>query len=162
MLVWIAFVSLILVLLALDLGVFHRKAHVVSVREGLAWSFVWMALAFGFAIFVYHAYKNRWLGLGTMPDAVDRTAAFPHGTVNDGPGAVLKYLTGYVVEQSLSVDNMFVIAMLFRVFAVPAAFQHRVLFWGILGALAMRGVMIAVGPRSWRSSRGCSMSSACS
>jgi tellurite resistance protein TerC len=144
-LVWIAFVSLILFLLALDLGVFHRKSHVVSAREGLAWSLVWMALAVTFAVFVYGAYEYRWLGLGATPDAVDRTAAMPHGTINDGQAAVLKYLTGYVVEQSLSVDNMFVIAMLFRFFAVPAAYQHRVLFWGILGALMMRGVMIAVG-----------------
>ena len=69
----------------------------------------------------------------------------PHGSINDGSSAVVKYLTGYVVEQSLSVDNMFVIAMLFRFFAVPAAYQHRVLFWGILGALTLRGLMIAIG-----------------
>jgi len=137
-LVWLAFAALILFLLALDLGVFHRNAHVVSAREGLAWSFVWMTLAFGFAVFIYYAYERQWLGLGTAPDAVDRA-------VNDGSSAVLKYLTGYVVEQSLSIDNMFVIAMLFRFFAVPAIYQHRVLFWGILGALTMRGAMIAIG-----------------
>jgi TerC family integral membrane protein len=144
-LVWFAFVSLILLLLALDLGIFHRKAHVVSVREGLFWSLVWMSLASVFAVFVYFGYENHWLGLGLKPDPIERTAAQPLGTPNDGPAAVVKYLTGYVVEQSLSVDNMFVIAMLFRLFGVPAAFQHRVLFWGILGALAMRGVMIAAG-----------------
>ena len=145
MLVWFAFVSLLLLLLAIDLGVFHRKAHVVSVREGLAWSVVWMTLACAFAGFVYLAYENQWLGLGLHPDPIERTAATPHGIPNDGQAAVLKYLTGYIVEQSLSVDNMFVIAMLFRAFAVPAAYQHRVLFWGILGALAMRGVMIGAG-----------------
>ena len=143
--VWIAFIALILFLLALDLGVFHRTPRVVSVREGLAWSLVWMTLAFGFAAVVYQGYEHHWFGLGLSPDPVDRTAAQPLGTLNDGPSAVLKYLTGYVVEQSLSVDNMFVIAMLFRFFAVPAALQHRVLFWGILGALAMRGIMIAIG-----------------
>jgi tellurite resistance protein TerC len=143
--VWLGFAALILFLLALDLGVFHRKAHVVSPREGLAWSFVWMTLSVAFALLIYQAYEHQWLGLGTVPDAVDRSAANPHGTINDGSSALVKYLTGYVVEQSLSVDNMFVIAMLFRFFAVPAAFQHRVLFWGILGALMLRGVMIAVG-----------------
>jgi len=143
--VWLGFAALILFLLALDLGVFHRKAHAVSPREGLVWSFVWMTLSFAFALFIYQAYEHQWLGLGTVPDAVDRSAANPNGTINDGSSALVKYLTGYVVEQSLSVDNMFVIAMLFRFFAVPAAFQHRVLFWGILGALSLRGVMIAVG-----------------
>lgn len=147
MLVWIAFIALILLLLALDLGVFHRAAHVVSAREGLIWSIVWMTLAFAFAGFVYAAYEHKWLGLGLRPDPVDRTAGMPDGVINDGPTAVVKYLTGYVVEQSLSVDNMFVIAMLFRFFAVPAIYQHRVLFWGILGALMMRGVMIVLGAR---------------
>ena len=145
MLVWTLFVSLILLLLALDLGVFHRKAHVVTVREGLAWSIVWMTLAFAFSGFIYGAYEHKWLGLGLLPDPVDRTAAAPDGLINDGSTALVKYLTGYVIEQSLSVDNMFVIAMLFRFFAVPAVYQHRVLFWGILGALTMRGVMIGLG-----------------
>jgi tellurite resistance protein TerC len=143
--VWLGFAAFILFLLALDLGVFHRKAHVVSPREGLAWSIVWATLSLAFAGFIYFAYDNQWFGLGTLPDPVDRSAEYPLGTVNDGSSAVEKYLTGYVVEQSLSIDNMFVIAMLFRFFAVPAAFQHRLLFWGILGALTLRGVMIAVG-----------------
>jgi tellurite resistance protein TerC len=143
--VWLGFAALILILLALDLGVFHRKAHVVSPREGLMWSIVWTTLALTFAVFIFYAYEHQWFGLGTLPDPVDRSAANPLGTINDGWSAVVKYLTGYVVEQSLSIDNMFVIAMLFRFFAVPAAFQHRVLFWGILGALMLRGVMIGVG-----------------
>lgn len=138
MVVWLGFAALILFLLALDLGVFHRKAHVVSAREGLAWSVVWATLSLTFAVFIYQGYDHQWFGLGTAPDPVDRT-------INDGASAVVKYLTGYVVEQSLSVDNMFVIAMLFRSFAVPATLQHRVLFWGILGALTMRGAMIAIG-----------------
>ena len=145
MLVWLAFLALIGLLLALDLGVFHRKAHAVSAKEGLGWSIVWMTLSVIFAGFVWMAYEHQWLGLGLQPDPIERSAAAPFGVPNDGGTALLKYLTGYVVELSLSVDNMFVIAMLFRMFAVPAAYQHRVLFWGILGALAMRGVMIAAG-----------------
>jgi tellurite resistance protein TerC len=145
--IWAGFVAFVLLMLALDLGVFHRKAHVVRVKEALGWSAVWIALALAFSLFVYHAYENHWLGLGLTPDAVDRSAEFPDGMVNDGRSAVVKYLTGYVVEKSLSVDNVFVIAMIFGFLAVPPLYQHRVLFWGILGALAMRGVMIAVGAR---------------
>ena len=138
MVVWLGFAALILFLLALDLGVFHRNAHIVSPREGLAWSIVWTTLSLAFAVFIYQGYEHQWFGLGTVPDPVD-------GSINSGWRAVVKYVTGYVVEQSLSIDNMFVIAMLFRFFAVPAAYQHRVLFWGILGALTLRGVMIAIG-----------------
>ncbi len=145
MLIWIAFLTFILVLLALDLGVFHRKAHVVSVREALMWTAIWIATAMAFAAFVYIGYDRHWLGLGLQPDPVDRSEAFPDGRVNDAQSALLKFLTGYVVELSLSVDNVFVIAMLFGYFAIPGKYQHRVLFWGILGALAMRGVMIAIG-----------------
>ncbi len=147
MFVWTAFIVLILLLLAVDLGIFHRKAHVVSAREGLIWCIVWMTLAFTFAGFIYNAYEYKWFGLGLQPDPEDRSAAMPEGSINDGSAALIKYITGYVVEQSLSVDNMFVIAMLFRFFAVPAMYQHRVLFWGILGALTMRGIMIALGAR---------------
>jgi len=95
-------------------------------------------MGLAFAVFVYFAYEGHWFGLGTVADAVD-------GLVNDGASATEKYLTGYVVEKSLSVDNIFVIAMTFSFFAVPPLYQHRVLFWGILGALLMRGVMIGVG-----------------
>ena len=147
MLVWIVFLLFVLFLLALDLGVFHRKARVVSVREALAWSAVWVAMALAFAGLVYAGYEYQWFGLGVHPDPVERSAEFPDGRVNDGRAALLKFLTGYVVEKSLSVDNVFVIAMLFGYFGVPRQYQHRVLFWGILGALAMRGAMIAVGAR---------------
>jgi len=138
--IWAAFVGFVLLMLALDLGVFHRKAHVVSLKEAAAWSVLWIALGLVFTGFVYLAYENRWAGMGTSPDPVD-------GLVNDGATAAVKYLTGYVVEKSLSVDNIFVIAMIFGFFAVPAIYQHRVLFWGILGALVMRGAMIAIGAR---------------
>jgi tellurite resistance protein TerC len=137
---WVGFIGFVLLMLALDLGVFHRKAHVVSVREAAGWSAVWITIGTSFAAFVYLAYNAHWFGLGTVPDPVD-------GLLNDGAAATEKYLTGYVVEKSLSVDNIFVISMIFRFFAVPALYQHRVLFWGILGALAMRGGMIALGAK---------------
>lgn len=136
--IWTGFLLFILLMLALDLGVFHRKAHVVSVKEALGWSAMWIALALAFSVFVYFGYEDHWLGLGGGVDAVD-------GIINDGTTATVKYLTGYIIEKSLSVDNIFVIAMLFGFFAVPAKYQHRVLFWGILGALVMRGVMIGLG-----------------
>ena len=136
--IWIAFIALVLLMLALDLGVFHRKAHVVSVKEALGWSAVWITMGLAFAVFVYFAYDGQWFGLGTVVDTVD-------GLVNNGRMAAEKYLTGYVVEKSLSVDNIFVIAMIFGFFAVPPLYQHRVLFWGILGALVLRGAMIGIG-----------------
>ena len=136
--IWTGFVVFVLAMLALDLGVFHRKAHVVTVREALGWSAVWVTLGLAFTVFVYFGYQQHWLGLGAGVDAVD-------GLVNDGRTAAIKYVTGYVVEKSLSVDNVFVIAMIFSFFAVPALYQHRVLFWGVLGALVMRGAMIGLG-----------------
>lgn len=138
--IWVAFVGFVLLLLFLDLGVFHRRAHVVTMKEALGWSAVWILLGLSFTVFIYFGYENHWVGLGSSVDAVD-------GMVNDGRSAAIKYLTGYVVEKSLSVDNIFVIAMIFGFFAVPSIYQHRVLFWGILGALVMRGAMIAVGAK---------------
>ena len=137
---WVGFIGFVLLMLALDLGVFHRKAHVVAVKEALVWSAVWVSLGLTFAVFVYFGYEGQWFGLGTESDSVD-------GMVNDGWMATEKYLTGYIVEKSLSVDNIFVIALIFSFFAVPPIYQHRVLFWGILGALLMRGAMIAVGAK---------------
>ncbi len=136
--IWAGFLLFVLLMLALDLGVFHRHAHVVSIREALGWSAVWIGLGLAFAVFVYVGYEHHWMGLGLAVDAVD-------GRVNDGASATIKYLTGYVIEKSLSVDNVFVIAMVFGFMAVPRLYQHRVLFWGILGALVMRGAMIAIG-----------------
>ncbi len=136
--IWSSFVAFVLAMLALDLGVFHRKAHAIKVREALIWSGVWIALALAFGVFVYFGYEGHRWGLGSRPDPVGQQ-------VNDGKGALLKYLTGYVIEKSLSVDNIFVIAMLFGFLAIPAKLQHRVLFWGILGALVLRGIMIGLG-----------------
>lgn len=135
---WLLFIFFILAMLALDLGVFHRKSHVVGFKEAMGWSAVWIALGLSFSILVYFAYENQWFGLGQQVDAVDRIR-------NNGAQAATKYLTAYVVEKSLSVDNIFVIAMIFGSLAVPARYQHRVLFWGILGALVMRGAMIGIG-----------------
>lgn len=135
---WAIFIGFVLLMLALDLGVFHRKSHIVGMKESLGWSTVWISLGLAFSIAVYFAYENHWFGLGYGRDAVD-------GMINGGKLAATKYLTGYVVEKSLSVDNIFVIAMVFGSLAVPAQYQHRVLFWGILGALVMRGLMIGVG-----------------
>jgi tellurite resistance protein TerC len=115
------------------------------VREALGWTAIWMTTALLFSAFVYFGYQHNWLGLGLTPDAVDRAPGFPDGRPNDAQSAFLKFLTGYVVELSLSADNVFVIAMLFSYFHVPREYQHRVLFWGILGALVMRGVMIGIG-----------------
>ncbi len=135
---WLIFLGFVLLMLALDLGVFHRKSHVVGMKEALSWSAVWITLGLLFSVLVYFAYENHWFELGNARDAVD-------GVVNNGRLAATKYLTGYVVEKSLSVDNIFVIAMVFGSLAVPAQYQHRVLFWGILGALVMRGAMIGIG-----------------
>ena len=141
--IWSGFILFILVMLALDLGVFNRKAHVVSVREALGWSAVWVSLSLAFSIVVYLIYANHWQGFGQYPphtaDARDRLLPTTPGH------AALMYLTGYVIEYSLSVDNIFVIALIFGYFKIPAIHQHRVLFWGILGAVVMRGAFIAVG-----------------
>jgi len=115
---WILFLGVIAGLLALDLLVFHRRAHVVTVREAAVWTAVWVSLglAFGALVFVWR-----------------------------GATAGTEYLAGYLIEYSLSMDNVFVFAMLFTYFAVPAAYQHRVLFWGVVGAIVLRGVFIAGG-----------------
>ena len=136
--IWGGFLLFILLVLALDLGVLNRKAHVVSVKEALTFTVAVLFLAICFDVFVYFAYENHWLGLGQHLDRVD-------GVVNDGRLAAVKFLTGYVIEVSLSADNVFVIAMIFEHLRVPAKYQHRVLFWGILGALVMRGTMIGLG-----------------
>lgn len=115
---WTGFGIFVVLMLALDLGVFHRKSHEVSVKEALIWSGVWITLALIFNVIVW-----RW-----------------HGTET-----AFEFLAGYLVELSLSVDNLFVFLLLFSYFHVPAQYQHKVLFWGILGALAMRAVFIAAG-----------------
>lgn len=115
---WAGFGTLITVMLALDLGVFNRKAHEPTFKEAVAWSAVWVSLALGFNGAIYYF-------LGAEP--------------------ALQFLTGYLIEKALSVDNIFVFVMLFSVFAVPLKLQHRVLFWGIISAFIMRGGMIAIG-----------------
>ncbi|MBI2602494.1 MAG: TerC/Alx family metal homeostasis membrane protein [Deltaproteobacteria bacterium] len=125
-------------ILALDLGVFHRKVHRISLREALVWSVVWTLLGLLFTVFIYFAYDYHWFELGLTIDNID-------GQFSNGSSAAVKYLTGYILERSLSIDNIFVIAIVFRSLATPAIYQHRVLFWGILGALVLRGVMIAIG-----------------
>ena len=115
---WIGFTAFVLVMLALDLGVFHRKAHTVSLKEAAIWSAVWVTLALLFNLGIYFL---------------------------RGPDLALQFFTGYLIEKSLSVDNIFVFTLLFTYFNVPAAYQHRVLFWGVLGALVIRGILIAVG-----------------
>jgi tellurite resistance protein TerC len=146
-LLYAGFILLILILLALDLGVFHRTAHVVSVREALGWSAFWIGLGLTFTAFIYFGYEGRWLGLGTSKDTTSIAPLIKDGVAyyNDGSTAAIKYLTGFVVEKSLAVDNIFVIAMIFSFLHVPPIYQHRVLFWGIIGALVMRGIMIAIG-----------------
>jgi tellurite resistance protein TerC len=131
---WVGFLLLIMLLLALDLGVFHRKMHRIRSREAILWTFFWIFLALLFDVFIYYAYHHHWLGIGE---------SLQH--VQSGEEAALKYFTGYIIEKSLSLDNIFVIAMIFAYFHVPALYQHRVLYWGILGALVMRGVMIITG-----------------
>lgn len=118
MLLWGGFGTFVLTMLALDLGVFHRQARVVHIKEALCWSASWIALALLFNVGVYFWY---------------------------GADVALAFLTGYILEESLSVDNLFVFLMILSYFSVPPAYQHKVLFWGILGALLMRGLMIAVG-----------------
>ena len=115
---WAAFTGLVLTMLALDLGVFHRNAHEVGMREAAVWSVVWVALALAF---------NGWL------------------TTSFGAQRGMEFLTGYLIEKALAVDNIFVFLIIFASFKVPAAYQHRVLFWGILGALVMRALFIFAG-----------------
>jgi tellurite resistance protein TerC len=134
----VAFIVMVLGLLALDLGVFHRRSHEVSTREALRWTAMWVTLGLSFSVFIYFGYQYHWLGLGTQADALD-------GRLLDGRTAALRYLTGYVVEESLSVDNIFVMSVIFTYFGVPAKYQHRVLFWGVMGALVLRGAMIGLG-----------------
>ncbi|MEK6756018.1 MAG: TerC family protein, partial [Bacteroidota bacterium] len=115
---WVLFNIFVLAMLALDLGVFHRKAHEVKIKEALIWSAIWIALALLFNLGIY-----LWRG----------------------PGTALEFLTGYLIEKSLSVDNIFVFLLIFSYFRVDSLYQHKILFWGILGALMMRAVFIAVG-----------------
>ncbi len=140
---YVGFITLVMIFLALDLGVFHREAHEVSMKESLVWSAIWLSCGVSFTAFVYYAYELNWLGLG-LDTPTYYGGEIVLGQVN-GMTAAIQYLTGYVVEKSLAMDNIFVIAMVFGYFAIPGKYQHRVLFWGIIGALIMRGGMIYLG-----------------
>ena len=135
---WAGFLLIVGEILAIDLGILNRQAHVVRMRDALAFTAFTVVLATAFAGLLYFAYDGHWLGLGGHIDRVD-------GATNNGRLAALKFFTGYLVELSLSMDNVFVIALIFQHLRVPAEYQHRVLFWGILGALLMRGAMIGLG-----------------
>jgi tellurite resistance protein TerC len=125
----IGFLVFVAAMLALDLGVFNRKEHTISIKEALAWTAVWVSLALAFNVCIYFFWD--W-----MAPASNHT--YPRD-------AALAFLTGYVIEESLSMDNVFVFALIFSYFRVPSQFQHRVLFWGVIGAIVMRGVMIVIG-----------------
>ncbi len=135
MTVWLyaGFLLFVFVMLTLDLGVFNRKPHAIGTVEALAWTSFWVSLSLVFSAIVYQMYTHDWLGV----------ASSGHGL--SGRQATLQYITGYLIEESLSVDNMVVIALVFAHFGIQTRYQHRVLFWGILGALVMRGAMIAAG-----------------
>ena len=125
---WLLFNVFVLAMLALDLGVFHSEKHVIKVREAMAWTVFWIALATCFAVLIYffgHSLVGR--------------------HVPSNSRLSLEFVTGYLIELSLSVDNLFVFLLLFRYFHVPRAYQHEVLFWGVIGALVMRAIFIAVG-----------------
>lgn len=133
---WCGFIALIVVLLAIDLFLVNREAHVIGAREALIWTAVYVALALLFSLPVYFMYNNHWLGLGLH--AADQETL-------SGRDAVVQYLTGWMVEYALSMDNIFVIAVILTHFRAPPSQQHRVLFWGVLGAILMRGAMILAG-----------------
>lgn len=130
MIVWIIFIALILVFLALDLGVFNKTPRVISSKEAGLWTAIWVTLSFVFSAIIYWLYTNN---LINNPTEI-RPAV-----------AAIKFITGYLIELSLSVDNIFIIAIIFSSFKIPLKYQHRVLFWGIIGAIIFRGLMIYLG-----------------
>lgn len=127
--IWVGFLVMIVGFLALDLGVFHKNEHVVSTKEAFTWTTVWVTVSLLFSLFVYYAYDLQWIGDGSVSGMI----------------AATDYITGYLMELSLSMDNVFVIAVILSYFKIPKIYQHRVLFWGIIGALLFRGVMIGAG-----------------
>src|SRR5436190_5618577 len=131
---WLGFFAFVAVLLALDLGVLHRAAKTPTIRSAAYWTAAWMALGLSFTGFVYLMYEHAWLG-ATLVEPSSRS----------GADASIMYVSAYLLEYALSVDNIFVISLLFTTFKVPSKYQHRVLFWGILGAIVFRLVMLAGG-----------------
>ncbi len=130
MIVWISFLLAVLVFLALDLGVFNKNPHIISSKEAGMWTGIWVTLSFAFSGVIYWLYQNNYVA---NPDELKPL------------GATMKFITGYLIELSLSIDNIFVIAVIFTSFKIPQKYQHRVLFWGILGAIVFRGLMIFFG-----------------
>ncbi|WP_298122162.1 TerC family protein [Flavobacterium sp.] len=130
MTVWILFFALVFVILALDLGVFNKTPHIISSKEASKWTGIWVTLSFLFSGVIYWLYGTDYINNSTALSQTD---------------AALKFITGYLIELSLSVDNIFVIAVIFASFKIPQKYQHRVLFWGILGAIIFRGLMISFG-----------------
>ncbi|MCX2681698.1 TerC family protein [Galbibacter sp. EGI 63066] len=130
MVVWIVFISLIVIFLAIDLGVFNKNPHEITNKEATVWTCIWVSLALLFSITIYFIFKHDWI-----PNT-DHLTPWK---------ALMKYITGYLIELSLSIDNIFVIAVIFTSFKIPKIYQHRVLFWGILGAIVFRALMILLG-----------------
>lgn len=130
MIVWIVFIAAILFFLALDLGVFNKTPHIISSKEAGIWTGIWVTISFIFSGVIYWIYLN-----GYVDNPTNLTPTL----------ASMKFITGYLIELSLSVDNIFVIAVIFSSFKIPQKYQHRVLFWGILGAIIFRGLMIYFG-----------------
>jgi tellurite resistance protein TerC len=130
MIVWISFLAAIILFLALDLGVFNKTPHIISTKEASKWTAIFVTISFLFSGVIYWLYGNNYI---SNPDGLKPAVAS------------MKYLTGYLIELSLSVDNIFVIAIIFSSFRIPQKYQHRVLFWGILGAILFRGLMIYFG-----------------
>ncbi|MGM5470356.1 TerC/Alx family metal homeostasis membrane protein [Flavobacteriaceae bacterium LMO-SS05] len=130
MMVWVIFLAVVLLFLVLDLGIFNKTPHVISTKEASLWTAIWVSIGLSFSLLIYLIFKQGWV---------------------DNPGnllpskAMMKYLTGYFIELSLSIDNIFVIAVIFSSFKIPAKYQHKVLFWGILGAIVFRALMILFG-----------------
>jgi tellurite resistance protein TerC len=131
---WLIFAAFIVILLIIDLKVVNKEQHEVSTKEALLWTLIWIGLAFVFNIVVYFAFEYNWFNI--LANSSD---------IKSGKDAVLKFFTGYLIEKSLSLDNIFVIAMLFAYFNIPLKYQHSILFWGILGALVFRAIMILLG-----------------
>jgi tellurite resistance protein TerC len=140
---WTGFIVLILFFLALDLGLVHKRDGVMSTASSLRWTAVWVVISVMFSGVIYFIYESSW--------GADLTSALPETERSlSGGDAVFKYLTGYLIEKLLSLDNIFVIAIILASFKVPEASMHRVLYWGILGALILRGVMIGAGTAALR------------
>jgi len=130
MVVWIVFLLAVMLFLALDLGVFNKTPHIITTKEASKWTLIWVSLSFLFSGVIHWLYSTGY---------VDNVSNLKPTT------AMVKYITGYLIELSLSVDNIFVIAIIFSSFRIPQKYQHRVLFWGILGAIVFRGLMIYFG-----------------